>query len=198
LGDFFTNSSGRPSSIIQVSPCYWIRGISCSARANVVTIFWAIKNRQDTFLFGWDSGQLMSLVVFKSLRPATLMTTSTRNNVHMHKNILVRVARWFTFLQTKNSNSCKFWKSYLTAIWNTYLTAIWYIVRSFGIFHVHWVYFAFIWYILRSFGIFCVHLVYFTVFWYILRSFSIFWYVFYKEKSGNPDFSGASKNLSSL
>jgi hypothetical protein len=37
---------------------------------------------------------------------------------------------------------------------------IWYILRSFGIFYGHLVYFTVIWYILRSFGIFYGHLVY--------------------------------------
>jgi hypothetical protein len=85
------------------------------------------------------------------------------------------------------------------AIWCS-LRTFWYILRLFGIFCGHLVYFAVIWYtyfaliwytyfaviwyipILRSFGIFCGHLVYFAVIWYtyfaviryILWSFGIF------------------------
>jgi hypothetical protein len=40
-------------------------------------------------------------------------------------------------------------------IWE-YCMSIWYILRPFGIFHVHLVYFTSIWYILRPLGIFCM------------------------------------------
>jgi hypothetical protein len=39
-----------------------------------------------------------------------------------------------------------------------------------------------IWPILRAFGKFCDHLVYFSQFWYIFPSFGMV----YREKSGNP------------
>jgi hypothetical protein len=65
------------------------------------------------------------------------------------------------------------------------------ILRPFGQFSRHLVYFVVIWYILWSFGIFCGHLVHFSRFG-----------MFYREKSGNPVFSVlvrcTNKNLATL
>jgi hypothetical protein len=49
-----------------------------------------------------------------------------------------------------------------------------------------------IWSILRPFGIFCGHLVYFIVIWYIFPRFGML----YQEKSGNPAFKVAQRPLS--
>jgi hypothetical protein len=62
-----------------------------------------------------------------------------------------RVARWYTYLQTK------------IPTWVTYGESCsgrcWYILWPFGIFYGELVYFVVIWYILWSFGIFWGHLV---------------------------------------
>jgi hypothetical protein len=47
---------------------------------------------------------------------------------------------------------------------------IWYILRPFGIFYGHLVYFTVIWCVLRPFGIFYGHLVYFSPIWYVVPS----------------------------
>jgi hypothetical protein len=52
--------------------------------------------------------------------------------------------------------------------------AIWSILKSFGIFCSHLVYFVPTWYILRPFGMFCGHLGHFVAIWYILWPFGIF------------------------
>jgi hypothetical protein len=64
-------------------------------------------------------------------------------------------------------------------------------LRPFGIFYGHLVYFMAIWYILWLFGIFYGYLVYFMAIWYILWPFGNFvvvWYispvlVYYTEKN---------------
>jgi hypothetical protein len=53
--------------------------------------------------------------------------------------------------------------------------AIWYVLRPFGIFYGHLVYFTAIWYILRPFGFFYGYLVYFSRF-----------DALYQENSDNP------------
>jgi hypothetical protein len=61
--------------------------------------------------------------------------------------------------------------------------AIWSILRPFGLFYGHLVYFTAFWSILRPFGIFCGHLEY-------LWSFGIHIFprfgMLHQEKSGNP------------
>jgi hypothetical protein len=51
---------------------------------------------------------------------------------------------------------------HFTVIWYLYVMVIWYILRSFGIFYGHLVYFKGVWYILWPFGIVYGHLVYFS------------------------------------
>jgi hypothetical protein len=58
---------------------------------------------------------------------------------------------------------------------------IWSILRSFGLFYGHLVYFTVIWYILRLFGIFHSQLVYFVLIWVFSR-----FGMLYLEKSGTP------------
>jgi hypothetical protein len=58
----------------------------------------------------------------------------------------------------------------------------WYILRPFGLFYDHLVYFMTIWFILRPLEIFYGHLVYFVAIWYIYPHFG----TLYQEKSGNP------------
>jgi hypothetical protein len=73
-------------------------------------------------------------------------------------NLDARVARWHSF-KPKNTNLGKFGCSCNVKRWS--------ILRPFGIFLVHLVYFAVIWYILRPFGTFNCHLVYYWPIWYI-------------------------------
>jgi hypothetical protein len=59
---------------------------------------------------------------------ALMMTTQTR------------VARWYMYFQTKNTNLGKFWRVLQCKIL-VYFMAIWYILRLFGVFYGHLVFF---------------------------------------------------------
>jgi hypothetical protein len=92
------------------------------------------------------------------------------------------------YFQTKNPDLGKFWRLLQWKLF-VYYTAVWSILRLFGIFCAHLVYFwpfgifLAIWYILWPFGIFYVYLVYFSRFGKLGQ-----------EKSGNPNLVFVARN----